>query len=259
MCKVKKWILIFIWLFVSTLCLASEREHPLKTLDFHEEKTVIADLEDVAFIDTYDPLESTNRLLYKFNRRFDEKIYLPAVSAYEYLVPIFIQDRVSKVLDNVSEVSNIVNNGLQFNLKGTLYSTGRLLINTTAGILGVFDVASYIGIKKQTADFGHTLAFYGVNDGAYIVLPFVGPTNLRDMTGLIVDSFLLNEVNWLTIPRTTISHPAVFALNAVDRRHQIPFRYGSLDSPFEYDMVRYLYRQSRLLKLEVNELSNQRE
>ncbi|MCX4027817.1 VacJ family lipoprotein [Endozoicomonas sp. SM1973] len=248
-----------VWLFVSIHCLAAERENPIESLDFWGNEAREATIKDINFIDAYDPLEPANRILYKFNRQFDENVYLPVVSTYEYLIPEFIQDRVSKVLDNVSEVANIVNNGLQFNLKGTLYSSGRLLINTTAGILGAFDVASYIGMQRHNADFGHTLAFYGVNDGAYIVLPILGPTNLRDMAGLIVDSFLLNQVNWLTIPRTTVSHPAVFALNAIDRRHQIPFRYGSLDSPFEYDMVRYLYRQSRMLKLEVNALSEQRE
>lgn len=257
--KINMIILLIIGFSFNMSCFASERKHPLESLDFHKIKSERAKPKpkDLAFLDVYDPLESTNRSLYKFNRQFDEAIYLPVVSGYRYLIPTFIRSRISSMFNNVSEVSNVINNGLQLKGKGILNSAGRLLINTTVGLFGLFDPASYFGLEQYDEDFGQTLAFYGVGDGAYVVVPILGPSNLRDITGLLVDSVSLNYINWLNIPHTTSKHWELFTLQVVDVRYQIPFRYGSMDSPFEYDMVRYLYKQARELKVEVKALDDE--
>ena len=254
-----KIILLVMGLNTVVYCLANERKHPLDSLDFHKIDAVKPKHRSLEFLEVYDPVEPVNRLLYKFNRQFDETVYLPVVAGYEYILPVFIRKRVSNVFNNVAEVSNIVNNSLQFKLKDAFSSTGRLLLNTTVGIFGLFDPASYLGIEQQREDFGQTLTFYGIGNGAYVVLPILGPSNIKDTARLVVDSLLLNYANWLNIPHFTSKHWEAFALKNVDQRYQISFRYGSLDSPFEYDMVRYLYKQSRQLKRETEKLSDKNE
>lgn len=203
-------------------------------------------------IDVYDPFEGFNRGTYKFNAKFDEYVFLPVVKGYEAVMPDFFEDRLSNFFSNVADIRNLLN--AMFQLKGeiTLRTLGRLLINSTFGLGGFFDHATPLGLSQQTEDFGQTLGHYGLNPGAYFVLPIFGPSSIRDTTGLLVD--YTASVFYLYTPlylNTHLERSSAYTLtNGVDTRHQVKFRYYQTGSPFEYDLVRFLYTKKRELEIE---------
>lgn len=127
----------------------------------------------------------------------------------------------------------------------SLVSFDRFVINSTFGILGLFDVATKLGLERQNEDFGLTLAHYGVKPGPYLVLPVFGPSSLRDTTGLGVDTVFKSYTDPLKVADTSQSDPLVIGLNSMDTRSNIKFSYHETGSPFEYEYVRYLYLKER--------------
>ena len=200
-------------------------------------------------LNVYDPLENMNRRLYHFNYRFDEWVFLPVVNGYTYITPSFLRTGVSNFFSNLGEVPSLVNSLMQFKGKRALDTSGRLLVNTTLGVAGLWDPATWFGLQKQSEDFGQTLGFYGVPNGAYLVLPILGPSNLRDTTGLVFDFAVENQINFLNVSEVSSNHPELWALRAVDRRYSNSFRYGQMNSPFEYEKVRYVYTEARKLQI----------
>ena len=135
-----------------------------------------------------DPWESWNRKVFKFNDTLDRHIVIPVAKGYKWLLPDPAEKGVSNVFANLREVRTIVNDVLQAKLKQAGSDTGRLLINSTAGIGGLFDVASSIGLERHDEDFGQTLGYWGVESGPYIVMPFLGSFTLRDGVGRVGDA-----------------------------------------------------------------------
>jgi len=203
-------------------------------------------------IDVYDPIEPVNRALYRFNAVFDEYLFLPVTRAYEFITPVFLQDRISGIFSNISEVRNLTNSILQARPKTSATVFTRFLINTTIGIGGMWDPATDLGFLKHEEDFGQTLGWWGLKQGPYIVLPIFGPSSLRDTTGLVGDSaaqyFYLYQPT--DMDQNIGAGAAYTGGNAVDTRHNIPFRYYQTGSPFEYDLVRLLYTKKRKLDIE---------
>ncbi|WP_438866122.1 MlaA family lipoprotein [Pseudomonas abieticivorans] len=197
----------------------------------------------------YDPLENMNRRIYHFNYRFDEWVFLPVVNGYRYITPSFLRTGVSNFFNNLGDVPNLLNSLLQLKGKRSLDITGRLLLNTTVGIAGLWDPATMMGLQRQSEDFGQTLGFYGVPSGAYLVLPFLGPSNLRDAGGLLFDYGAESQINFLNVSQESSRHPEIWALRFVDKRYQTSFRYGQMNSPFEYEKVRYVYTEARKLQI----------
>lgn len=215
----------------------------------HTIESVVRD--DVTYaIDVYDPWEGFNRGMYRFNAGFDRYIFLPIVGAYSTVMPDVLEDGVSNFFNNLFEITNLTNSILQLKPKATLETTGRILINTTLGIAGLFDVATKMGIYEHEEDFGQTLGHYGVGDGPYVVLPILGPSNLRDATGNLVDALAFSEIDPLNLDGHNDREVVFHFLNAIDRRHRISFRYFDTGSPFEYELVRKLYTQKRKLDIE---------
>jgi len=200
-------------------------------------------------LNIYDPLESINRRIYHFNYRFDQWVLLPAVDGYRYVTPHFVRTGVTNFFNNLGDVSNLFNSVLQLKGERAGQITARLMFNTIIGVGGLWDPATKMGLPRQSEDFGQTLGFYGVHDGPYIMLPIFGPSNLRDTTGLVVDYAGEQSINYMNVPEESSRHPEIFALRAVDRRYNTNFRYGQLNSPFEYEKVRYVYTQSRKLQI----------
>jgi phospholipid-binding lipoprotein MlaA len=204
-------------------------------------------------IDAYDPLERVNRRIYKFNALFDKYVYLPVVSAYEFVLPVPVQDMVSHFFNNLHEIRNLVNSILQLKGGKACITGTRMFVNTTLGIGGLFDVATGIGVPKQNEDFGQTLGFYGLGPGAYIVLPIFGPSTVRDTGGLAFDlatyDLMVNEMiqRGLDLNRDEESDLTWGStiIDAIDTRHQQSFRYYQTGSPFEYELIRALYLRSR--------------
>ena len=200
-------------------------------------------------IDVYDPIEGFNRGVYRFNAGFDKYVFLPVVGAYEWVMPNFAEKGVSNFFSNIFEITNFTNSLLQLKPKETGETFARFAINSTVGLLGLFDVAEKIGLHEHEEDFGQTLGYYGVSNGPYIVLPIIGPSNLRDTTGNITDSLAFNAIDPFNFDDHSDRETAFHVLNAIDRRHKISFRYYDTGSPFEYEMVRLLYTKKRDLDI----------
>ncbi|WP_218143932.1 MlaA family lipoprotein [Nitrosomonas marina] len=200
----------------------------------------------------YDPLERFNRGAYKFNAKFDQFVFLPAVQVYEFVTPEIAQTGISNFFSNLNELTNLTNSILQLKPKSSMYAVSRFLINSTVGIGGLWDHASAWGIHKHPEDFGQTLGHYGVGNGPYLVLPILGPMNARDGAGRLVDSLAYSVVfYWQAFNLNTHrgAGSAFAATRAVNTRKQIKFRYYKSGSPFEYDLIRYLYTQKRKLEI----------
>ncbi|WP_445323759.1 MlaA family lipoprotein [Pseudomonas sp. EL_65y_Pfl2_R95] len=204
-------------------------------------------------LDVYDPWESMNRRIYHFNYRFDEWVFIPVVDGYRWVTPDFVESGVSNFFANIGDITNLANSLLQFKGKRSMDITARLLLNTTLGVLGVWDPATKMGIPKQREDFGQTLGFYGVPAGPYLMVPILGPSTLRDGTGLVVDFEGLATLDFLDFFAFSFDSPQleVSTLWAIDTRSTVNFRYGQLNSPFEYEKIRYFYTEAR--KLQINE------
>jgi phospholipid-binding lipoprotein MlaA len=209
--------------------------------------------EDVTYsIDAYDPWEGMNRRIYKFNAIFDEYVYLKVVRGYRFLTPVFVQDMVSNFFNNLHEVTTLINSLLQLKGQKFAITLSRMMVNTTLGVGGAADVATSADINRQKEDFGQTLGYYGSGPGPYLVLPVFGPSTVRDGAGLGVDAvtfnLLIGELADLA-NLTWQQELAVNALDAIDTRHQIQFRYYGTGSPFEYDLIRMLYLKKREIEI----------
>ncbi|GAC1628773.1 MAG: hypothetical protein NVS9B10_19040 [Nevskia sp.] len=137
--------------------------------------------------DPADPLEPINRAVFAFNEKADQYALKPLAQGYVYLVPEPARNGVTNVFDNLDEPRNIVNDILQLKLKQASINLGRLLLNTTAGLGGLFDVASEVGLAPHEEGFGQTLGYWGVGEGWYLMLPLLGPSDNRDLVGFVGD------------------------------------------------------------------------
>jgi len=136
-----------------------------------------------------DPWEGINRKIYTFNDFADRNVLKPMAKGYQWITPQFLQDGVHNVFNNVGEVGNILNSLLQAKFKYTATDTGRLLINSTVGLLGFFDVAGHWGLEEHDEDFGQTLGYWGVGPGPFLMVPFLGPRTVRDGFGTVADAY----------------------------------------------------------------------
>jgi phospholipid-binding lipoprotein MlaA len=137
--------------------------------------------------DPRDPLEGVNRAVYAFNEGFDEVLGKPAARVYREVLPRGVRDMVRNFFSNIDDLFIGVNNLLQGKPLDAVNDWGRFAFNTSFGLLGVIDWASDMGLEKHNEDFGQTLGHWGAGDGPYLVLPFFGPSTLRDAGGLVVD------------------------------------------------------------------------
>ena len=143
-----------------------------------------------------DPWQAVNKPVFAFNDGVDAVFLKPLAKGYEAVTPEPIKDSVTNFFSNLNEIDNAINNLLQGKSQQFATSVGRLAINSTVGIGGLIDVASYIGLKHAPEDLGQTLGKFGSGPGPYIVLPLLGSSSLRDMPGRIV-SMYLNPLAWL--------------------------------------------------------------
>ncbi|MFQ3231639.1 VacJ family lipoprotein [Reinekea sp.] len=188
-----------------------------------------------------DPLEPVNRVTHGFNDVLDRFLLKPVAKTYQFIMPEFAERGVRNVFTNLGEVRNVVHNGLQGKGKGAVQSTGRLLINSTVGIGGLFDVASKIGLPVEREDLGQTLGSWGVGPGPYLVVPFFGPSSLRDALGLLADP-ALNPITYA--PISTAEKTGVTLLSAVQTRADLISAEG-LISGDKYIIYRQAYLSTR--------------
>jgi phospholipid-binding lipoprotein MlaA len=201
---------------------------------------------DAPSMHTYDPWERLNRFTYRFNARFDEAVLLPVANAYRR-VPPPIRSGVHNFFGNLSEVPTVVNYALQWRLKLGARSLSRFVVNTTFGIGGLFDVAARLNLPAAPTGLSTTLSRWGMHPGPYLVIPFLGPSTLRDGIGFVGDYGTSYGIDIAQLYRGNLSW-GLGAVNAVDQRSNASFRYYSTGSPFEYDNIRFLYVRKRLIE-----------
>ncbi|MFN0315929.1 MAG: VacJ family lipoprotein [Burkholderiales bacterium] len=134
-----------------------------------------------------DPFEPLNRGVYKVNDALDRAILKPVAKGYRAVVPVPFRGGISNFLENLSDVPVALNGMLQGKFRQAASDGGRFIINSSVGILGIFDVATHLGLPRHDEDFGQTLGFWGLGSGPYLMLPLLGPSSVRDGSGLIVD------------------------------------------------------------------------
>jgi phospholipid-binding lipoprotein MlaA len=164
--------------------------------------------------DPRDPLESYNRGMYKFNKAVDDAVVKPISKGYKAITPDPLDRGITNFFNNIADVTSAVNNLLQFKLSRAGSDVGRLVVNTTVGLLGFFDVATNLGLPSYKEDLGQTFGYWGDVDSPYMMLPLLGPSTLRDSIGLVGDAF--------TSPLFNVEKNRVYwglvALNVVDTR-----------------------------------------
>ncbi|SDK91029.1 phospholipid-binding lipoprotein MlaA [Maridesulfovibrio ferrireducens] len=211
---------------------------------------------DLEFLDVYDPWDAMNRNIYSFNAQFDRAIYIPAVNIYTTVLPKPVRKGVTNAVNNLNEVNVILNSSLQGRGEKVLRSFYRLLLNSTFGILGIMDVADDWGIKRVVTSTADTLGVWGMGPGPYVVLPLFGPSSVRDSAGLAGDSALLwVQMNYVydilgVKEGRTLIGAGEATIRGLNLRSKVPFRYYQTGSPFEYDLVRFLYSTKRELDIE---------
>lgn len=189
-----------------------------------------------------DPWEGFNRSMFTFNDAIDGAVLKPIAKGYKAVTPNPVQKGVSNVFSNLGEIGNIANNLLQGKWDETASSTFRFLINSTAGWFGIFDVASELGLKHYKEDFGQTLGYWGVSSGPYLVLPFLGPSTVRDGSSFVVEYAYIDETEALNLNRD--EKWGLIALDVVDTRARL-LSVESLIVGDRYSFIRDVYLQSR--------------
>jgi len=192
--------------------------------------------------DPRDPLEGFNRASYKFNDALDRAALKPVAKAYKAVTPDFVESGVTNFFSNLTQPTVIINDLLQGKFKGCLNDTGRFLDAPAVGIGGLFDPASAAGLDRNDEDFGQTLGKWGVPSGAYLMVPFFGPSTVRDGFGSGVDVFS-NPLRY--VDNTTVRYSAA-ALNLVDERaRRLPLE-DTLNQAFDkYTFIKNAYLQQR--------------
>ena len=150
------------------------------------------------------------------------------------------------------EVRTFLHSLLQLKPRSMGITLGRLLVNSSLGIGGLFDPASQMGLVHRREDFGQTLGHWGVGNGPYMVLPLFGPSNARDTSGMLGDyalTLVAYEVIGLNGSDRLALRSAITVMRALDMRANLAFRYHETGSPFEYELVRYLYTQLRRVEI----------
>ena len=205
-----------------------------------------------------DSLEPFNRRMYAFNTQLDRKVIYPASRVYATVVPKPLRKGISNFYNNFKEIPTFVNSVLQLKPGKAANALGRLVVNSTAGLLGVVDVAKNIGLKSDPETMGDTLGHYGVGTGSYLILPVSGPSTIRDAVGTAADTAMESAARGVVEEKLFFdtgifdkniygfTRPVVTGLNA---RSMFNLRYGDLNSPFEYDLVKALYYNYRKIQV----------
>ena len=172
----KKWSLLVAAVLLASGCASAPQDDP--------------------WADSKDPYEDFNRSMWEFNEELDDAVLRPAAKAYGH-IPKPVRTGLLNAAENLDEVSSLVNNALQGKAVDAGVSFWRFAINSTVGVLGIFDVATAIGIERREEGFGEVLATYGVPDGPFLMLPALGPTVPVDRGGDVVDGmyFPLDDLN----------------------------------------------------------------
>lgn len=197
-----------------------------------------------------DPHEEGNRRTHEANRKFDRALVRPAAGAYGSILPAPVRQGVGNFASNLNLPGVIVNNLLQLNIDGAVKNSWRFVINTTIGVGGIFDPSSSFELYEDRSDFGETLHVWGVGEGEYVELPFIGPSTQRDTVGMVVDVFT-NPLTFGAPNPEKYMGPVAKGLSKLGDRYTYSSSVDSIlyDSADSYAQARLLYLQSRRFQL----------
>ncbi|MBV7434029.1 VacJ family lipoprotein [Cardiobacteriaceae bacterium TAE3-ERU3] len=196
---------------------------------------------------TYDPWEPVNRKIFAFNDALDTSLLKPVATVYDTVVPDPVQTGVSNFFGNIQDMGAVINSLLQLEFDQAARITARVINNSVYGLGGIFDVGTALGNNKIRADFGGTLAHYGVESGPYVVLPFLGPSTVRDGAGLAVDKLAFSPIYYTD---DGFSWSAA-ALNGINTRAKLLSVERSLEGVMtdKYTLIRDTWLQHRWAEL----------
>lgn len=195
---------------------------------------------DSSVYDEHDPWQSFNRSIFAFNEVVDSNVVRPVARGYNRVTPEPVNDGVTNFFSNIGEPANILNSLLQGKGEAALISTGRFIFNTTFGLLGLVDVASYMELPKQDEDFGQTFGYWGVDTGPFLMLPFLGPSTVRDSAGMGVDYAAPDLLDEVESPERFY----LYGLYGLDLRASL-LRYEDQITGDRYTFMRNAYLQRR--------------
>jgi len=203
----------------------------------------------------FDPFEGYNRWLTDVHDTFYTYVFDPVSVGYATVIPQPARVGISNVVHNLKFPVRFTNNLLQFKFDSSMKELGRFMINSTIGVLGIFDVAKAGGIEPQEEDFGQTLGFYGVGPGPHFVVPFFGPSNVRDALGLVLDSTMSPTNNGnlaYQIPKNSLESTSISGVEYLNKNSLHPGEYKSLkkDALDVYTFFRDSYEQKRVRDIE---------
>ncbi|WP_210397692.1 MlaA family lipoprotein [Motiliproteus sediminis] len=187
-----------------------------------------------------DPWEGFNRKMFAFNEAVDEYLWLPATKGYRYITPEPVQRGVHNFVGNLNDVVSLFSNILQLKFHNSMQDLARVVVNTTFGLGGLFDVATPAGVAKQHEEFGQVLGYWGVPSGPYLVLPFLGPSNIRDGFSWLPNAYL-HPVTFYDDESFNWSYTLLYAL---DLRSEL-MKSEALISGDRYTFIRDAYMQRR--------------
>jgi len=192
-----------------------------------------------------DPLERYNRAMFSFNETMDKAILKPVAKGYNWIMPDILSTAVTNFFNNLDDIVVFANSLLQLKIQKAGETSARIVWNTTFGLLGLIDVASHMDLPKQHEDFGQTLAFWGVGSGPYFVLPFLGPSTVRDGLSVPVDWVLFDPVFQDKELKVTLS---LLVVRYTDKRAGLLSATNIIDetAPDKYAYIRDAFMQRRL-------------
>lgn len=200
-----------------------------------------------------DPYQTLNQKIFSFNIFLDDHIARPVAKFYVAVTPDPVERGIANIFDNLKEVTNVFNDLLQGKFTQAANDSGRFAINSTVGIAGLFDVASQLSLKKSDGeDFGQTLGYWGVPEGPYVMLPFMGPSTLRDAPSLFVDQ----KTDPLDYLDNSTDEAVTTALNVVNTRASL-LEYDNLLSGDNYTLIRDVYLQRRAYQVNDGEVEDE--
>jgi len=199
-----------------------------------------------------DPIEGINRGIYKFNDVTDKAIFKPVAKGYKAVAPTPVRTGINNFFNNLRTITSIFNNLLQFKFADAFSETGRFVINTTFGIAGFIDVAGMDNIPVHKEDFGQTMGHWGVGSGAYLVLPFLGPSSVRDTAGLVFDTATTDPITYTHNIGEVELHNQLRAAQFIDKRTELLDATDLVDEasldPYAFMRDAYLQRRENLVK-----------
>jgi phospholipid-binding lipoprotein MlaA len=197
--------------------------------------------------DPSDRFERFNRSVYKFNTALDHAILRPITRAYVKVTPPVVRSGVNHVISNLTYPVTVVNSFLQGKFDDGMTAVARLLVNSTIGIGGLFDPASGMGLEQHNQDFGLTMGRWGIHSGPYLMLPFLGPSTVRDAFGLVPDYLLLHEIETIKLfDNNAYVEWTLFSIGTINRRSQLLDEDPILERTYDpYAFLRGAYLQRR--------------